>query len=351
MAYHHTSFAAMPAQPQPNQNAARTQRVNQVQFIEERLRNGISPAAVAGITALLAELEKQPTLPSLAVTIVADVAGYKRTMTCQNGVWDGYDLTHPSLDDRSTTMRGPSVQTTVEQEATLRIPLANVPMPQPLNPAHLVIQPQSQIHPQSGPQPMYLPSAQPTTPSAAQVAPYASAPAAHAPHMVLSATPRLESETGTSSPMSSARVQSVQSSAPPSMRSGVTAPDISHRTPSEQAVIQALQPVANYPESRDFVETVSRQMPGLQNHLGSRGQPERCLTTREGQGPSTDPLRVLARPEIERLRQYLECRPYLMKNLAAKGHRHMSWLNRLPTMIAQRAVLRQTSETMYFDLW
>ena len=72
----------LPAQPEPNQNAARTQRVNQVQFFEERLRNGISPAAVTGITALLAQLETQPTLPSLAVSIVADVAGYKRTMTC-----------------------------------------------------------------------------------------------------------------------------------------------------------------------------------------------------------------------------------------------------------------------------
>ena len=79
----------MPAQPQLNQNAARTQRVDQVQFIEERLRNGFSPAAVAGITALLAQLETQPTLPSLAVSIVADVAGYKRTMTCRNGVCDG----------------------------------------------------------------------------------------------------------------------------------------------------------------------------------------------------------------------------------------------------------------------
>ena len=110
--------------------------------------------------------------------------------------------------------------------------------------------------------------------------------------MVLSATPPLESDAGTSSPMSSARVHSVQSSAPPSMRSGVTAPDMSHRTPSEQAVIQALQAVANYPESRDFVETVSRQMPGLQNLLGSRGQQQQegCLTTREGQGPSTDPF-------------------------------------------------------------
>ena len=273
MAYHHTAPAAMPAQPQPNQNAARTQRVNQVQFIEERLRNGISPTAVAGITALLAQLETQPTLPSLAVSIVVDVAGYKRTMTCRIGVWDGYDLTHPFLDDRSTAVRGPSVQTTIAQEGTLRIPLANVPMPQPLPSAHLVVQSQQQVHPQSGPQPVYLPNVQAVAPSSTQVAPYASAPAAHAPHMILSATPRLGQESCSSSLVSSARVQSVQSSAPPSMHSGITAPDMTHRTPSEQAVIQALQAVANYPESRDFVETVSRQMPGLQNLLGTRGQP------------------------------------------------------------------------------
>ena len=159
-----------------------------MQFVEERLRNGISPATVAGITALLAQLETKPTLPSLAVSIVVDVAGYKRTMICRNGVWDGYDLTHPFLDDRSTAVRGPSVHTTIEQEATLRIPLANVPMPQPLPPAHLVIQPPSQIHSQSGTQPVYLPSAQAVAPSSTQVAPYASAPAAHAPHMFLSAT-------------------------------------------------------------------------------------------------------------------------------------------------------------------
>ena len=214
MAYHHTAPAAMPAHAQPNQNAARTQRVNQVQFIEERLRNGISPAAVAGITALLAQLETQPTLPRLAISMVADVAGYKRTMTCRNGVWDGYDLTHPFLDDRSTAVRGPCVQTAIEQEATLRIPLANEPLPQPLPPAHLVIQPQAQVLPQSGTQPMYLPSAQSVAPPSTQVAPYASAPAAHAPHMILSATPRLDPENPSSSPMSSARVQSLQSSAP-----------------------------------------------------------------------------------------------------------------------------------------
>ena len=197
-----------------------------MQFIEERLRNIISPAGVAGITALLAQLETQPTLPSLAVSIVADVAGYKRTMTCRNGVWDGYDLTHPFLDDRSTAVRCPSVQTTVEQEATLRIPLANVPLPQPLPPAHLMIQPQAQILPQSGTQQIYLPSAQTMAPSSTQVTPHASAPAAHAPHMILSATPRLDPENSSSSPMSSARVQSVQSSAPPSTHPGVTAPDM-----------------------------------------------------------------------------------------------------------------------------
>ena len=178
------------------------------------------------------------------------------------------------------------MQTAIEQEATMRIPLANVPMPQPLPPAHLVIQPQAQMLAQPATQPMYVPNAQSVAPPPIQVAPYASAPAAHAPHMILSTTPRLDPENSNSSPMSSARVQS---SSPSSTRHGINAPDMSHRTPSEQAVIQALQAVANYPESMDFVETVSRQMPGLQNLLGATGQPEDCLATRENQGLSTNP--------------------------------------------------------------
>ena len=113
MAYHHTASAAMPAFASPNHDAARGLRSNQVQYMEERLSNGNSPAAVVGITTLLAQLETQPTLPSLAVSIVADVAGYKSTMTCRNGVWDGYDLAHPFLDDRSTVVRGPSVHTAI----------------------------------------------------------------------------------------------------------------------------------------------------------------------------------------------------------------------------------------------
>ena len=61
--------------------------------LEEMLRNGISSAVVAGLTALLAPLEAQLTLPSMAVSIVANVSGYKRTMASQNGVRDGYNLT------------------------------------------------------------------------------------------------------------------------------------------------------------------------------------------------------------------------------------------------------------------
>ena len=283
-------------------------------------------AIVAGITALLARLETQPTLPRLTVSIVADVAGYKRTMTYRNWMWDGYHSTHPSLDDRSTAVRGPSVHTAIEQEATLRIPLANVPMPQLLPPAHLVIQPQAQVLSQPVTQSMYLPSAQSVPPPPAQVAPYDSARPAHAPHMILSATPQLEAGNSSPSPMSSARMQSVQASALPSARHSITAPDMSHRTPSEQAVIQALQAVAKYPESRYFVETVSRQMPGLKNLLGAEGQPEGCLVTRGSQGQSTNPTTPgdQMRPDIELALQFPDCHLSLMKSLAVKGPRPMS---------------------------
>ena len=179
-------------------------------------------------------------------------------MTCKNGVWDGYDLTHPFLDDRSSLVRGPSVLTTIEQEATLRTPIANVPMPQPFPPAHhLVIQPQT-ASVQSTSQAAYLPNVHGIVPPAAQMAPYASAPAANATHMVLST---LQQEPEGSSPMTSARVQTAQSSALSLARSSIIAPDMSHRTPSEQEVIRSLQAVANYPESREFVKTMSKQLP------------------------------------------------------------------------------------------
>ena len=57
-------------------------------------------------------------------------------------MWDGYNLTHPFLDDRSTVFHGCSAPITFEQEATLRIPASNAPVPQPLPP---VIQPPVQV--------------------------------------------------------------------------------------------------------------------------------------------------------------------------------------------------------------
>ena len=71
---------------------------------------------------------------------------------------------------------------------------------------------------------------------------------------------------------------------------------MSNRTPSEQAVIQALQAVANYPQSRGFVETVSRSLPGLQSLVDTPSQLEGCMSTRtsQGPGPSTTTPRALS---------------------------------------------------------
>ena len=60
---------------------ARAQRTNQVQYVEERLRNGLSPLAVAGVAALLTQLDTMQTLPGVSVSLVTEVAGYRRTLT------------------------------------------------------------------------------------------------------------------------------------------------------------------------------------------------------------------------------------------------------------------------------
>ena len=90
------------------QESARAQRVNQAQYVEERLRDGLSPVAVAGVAALLTQLESMQMLPNASLSITTEVAGYRRTLTCTNNAWDGYDLTHQFLDERSITVHGPS---------------------------------------------------------------------------------------------------------------------------------------------------------------------------------------------------------------------------------------------------
>ena len=127
-----TSPTTGPHSNRSQESPARAQRTNQVQYVEERLRNGLSPLAVAGVAALLTQLDTMQTLPGVSVSLVTEVAGYRRTLTCQNNAWDGHDLTHQFLDERSTTMLGPSQGTRFEQEASLCMVPANIAaMPPP----------------------------------------------------------------------------------------------------------------------------------------------------------------------------------------------------------------------------
>ena len=120
------------------QESARAQRVNQAQFVEDRLRNGLPPVAIAGVAALLTQLDTMRTLPGVSLSIVTEVAGYRRALTCTNGAWDGYDLTHQFLDERSTAVYGPSQGTRFEQEASLRMMPANSPSLPPIVAPNLV---------------------------------------------------------------------------------------------------------------------------------------------------------------------------------------------------------------------
>ena len=136
--------ATGPHGTRPQNSPARAQRVNQAQYLEELLRSGLSPVAVAGVAALLTQLEMMQTLPGVSLSIVTDVAGYRRTLTCRNNAWDGHDLTHQFLDERSIAIYGPSQGTRFEQEASLCMVPANVsslppppiPKPVPMTPTY-----------------------------------------------------------------------------------------------------------------------------------------------------------------------------------------------------------------------
>ena len=223
---------------------ARAQRTNQVQYVEGRLRNGLSPLAVAGVAALLTQLDTMQTLPGVSVSLVTEVAGYRRTLTCQNNAWDGHDLTHQFLDERSTTMLGPSQGTSFEQEASLcMVPASVATMPPP----------QMVALPPPAPNPV------PMTPT------YSGSPAFgtsyRAPHMVL--------QTTTNAPVSDREPSG--SRLPP-----IPNPELTGRSTSEQAVTVALQAVANYPNSTDFVRAVEQRIPGLATYLRAAAQPAGC---------------------------------------------------------------------------
>ena len=201
--------------------------LNHVRYLEERLQNGMSLAAVAGMTALLTQLDAQRTLPSTAVSIVADVAGYKRTKTFRHSVWDGYDLTHPFQDDRSIAMYGPSNQIIMDQEASLRMLPCTAPGPSvPLQSAQMVIRPFSAIPVPSG---------------------------------------------------SQQTVQELATSHQDTVNAPRQPPSLADCTTGEQAVLAALHAVANYPELRGYVGTAANTILGLRTLLNAPVQPERCM--------------------------------------------------------------------------
>ena len=242
MAYHPDNMVpiATTGPYRPQESPARAQRTNQVQFVEERLRNGLSPLAVAGVAALLTQLETMQTLPGVSVSLVTEVAGYRRTLTCQNNAWDGHDLTHQFLDERSTTLLGPSQGTRFEQEASLRMVPANVAA----KPPHQMVA---------------LPPPAPLTPT------YSGSPAFGAPYRA----PHTVMQTSASAPVSGREPSGYR--LPP-----IPNPELIGRSTGEQAVIVALQAVANYPNSADFVRAVEQRIPGLATYLQAASQPTGC---------------------------------------------------------------------------
>ena len=240
------------------QESARAPRMSQAQYIEERLRNGIPPVAVAGVAALLTQLDTMQALPGMSLVITAEVAGYRRTVTCRNNAWDGYDLTHQVKDERSTSMYGPSRGNVFEQEASLKMMPINQPVPQP-----------------------QMVSYQQVMPMQTQVAQsQASSPAFGMPPTTAQTTARVQTMprvSGSDPESSEARLLPLPS------------PDLTGRSPSEQAVIVALQVVANYPESSDFVRAAQQRVPGLAEYLQAAAQPSGCEpTTVQTEAPSMD---------------------------------------------------------------
>ena len=76
-----------PAMGQRIYDTARVQRTSQVAFIRDRLDQGLSPAAVAGVAAIIAQIESQIQAPMLTISITSGFPGFQRFMTFQDGVF------------------------------------------------------------------------------------------------------------------------------------------------------------------------------------------------------------------------------------------------------------------------
>ena len=120
-----------PAMGQRVYDTARVQRTSQVAFIRDRLDQGLSPATVAGMAALIAQMESKIQASMLTISITSGFFGFQRSMTFQDGVWSGHDLTHHFTDDRAAISYS-LAKGGVHQTRSMQVP--SCPPPPPLPP-------------------------------------------------------------------------------------------------------------------------------------------------------------------------------------------------------------------------
>ena len=98
-----------PALGQRVYDTARVQRTPQIAFIRDRLDQGLSPATVAGVAAIIAQMESQVQAPMLTISITSGFPGFQRSMTYQDGVWHGHDLMISHITLRMIVQRSHTV--------------------------------------------------------------------------------------------------------------------------------------------------------------------------------------------------------------------------------------------------
>ena len=118
-----------PAMGQRIYDTTRVVRTSQIAFIRNRLDQGLYPATVAGVAAVMAQMESQVQDPLLSISITSGFPGIQRSMTFQNGMWSGDDLTHHFHDDKASISYNLS-SGGIHQNQSLQIP-ADAPLPPP----------------------------------------------------------------------------------------------------------------------------------------------------------------------------------------------------------------------------
>ena len=74
-------------------DTTRVVRTSQIAFIRDRLDQGLSPATVAGVTAVIAQMESQVQAPLLYISITSGFPGFQRSLT-----FPEWDVVGPQLN-------------------------------------------------------------------------------------------------------------------------------------------------------------------------------------------------------------------------------------------------------------